>query len=137
LAEGTVTLGGGEQIMLSEDGWLSLLKFVYTHLDAPCPRCERCCRRTGAQAGSTPSERPVRRWLAPSLSRLPEIRIVRFVSFIGCVVIVKRFERIANVAAPLGSFGAPLVGRPVHHVQRFGVRLYRPVKVGVHELEQG
>lgn len=35
LAEGTVTLGGGEQIILSEDGWLSLLRFVYTHLDGP------------------------------------------------------------------------------------------------------
>lgn len=35
LAEGTVTLGNDEKIMLSEDGWLSLLKFVYVHLDGP------------------------------------------------------------------------------------------------------
>ena len=35
LTEGTVTLGNDETIMLSEDGWLSLLKFVYTHLDGP------------------------------------------------------------------------------------------------------
>lgn len=35
LVDGTVTLGNNEQITLSEDGWLSLLRFVYTHLDGP------------------------------------------------------------------------------------------------------
>lgn len=35
LTEGTVTLGNEEKIVLSEDGWLSLLKFVFTHLDGP------------------------------------------------------------------------------------------------------
>ena len=35
LTKGTVTLGNGEEIVLSEDGWLSLLKFVYLHLDGP------------------------------------------------------------------------------------------------------
>lgn len=35
LTEGVVTLGNGEEIVLSEDGWLSLLKFVYIHLDGP------------------------------------------------------------------------------------------------------
>ena len=35
LINGEVKFANGVQIMLSEEGWLSLFKFIHTHLDGP------------------------------------------------------------------------------------------------------